>query len=46
VNFEISFFLKFYTNLIFYSLEMRGFSYSYQILLILFDILNTFYDNI
>jgi len=26
--------------------KMRGFSPSYQILLSLFDILNTFYDNI
>jgi len=28
------------------SLEMRGFSHFYQILLSLFNILNTFYDNI
>ena len=41
VNFEISSSLKLCTNL-----EMRGFSPSYQILLSLFDILNTFYDNI
>jgi len=38
VDFAISFSLKFYTNLIFYFLEVCGFSSSYQILLNLFDI--------
>jgi len=40
VNFAINFSSKFYINL-----EIRGFS-PYQILLGLFDILNSFYDNI
>jgi len=45
VNFGISLFSKLYQFSLL-SLEMRGFSHSYQILLSLFDILNNFYDNI
>jgi len=44
VNFGNSQFLKFYTNLA--SLKMCGFNLFYQNLLSLFDILNTFYNNI
>jgi len=46
VNFVISLFSKFYTNIVIHLLEIRRFGSSYQILLDLFDILNAFYDNI
>jgi len=43
INFEISFSLYQFSHS---SLEIRGFSPSYQILLSLFDILNAFYNYI
>jgi len=42
----ISLYSKLYTNLVFHLLKIREFSYFFQILLNLFEILNIFYDNI